>query len=370
MAESGKTGDASQIVGQFHTPSNTIDGSLPTQTPVTLFPANSRLFTDSLANPSGNRVLRMGRVRREEPFAISGRIVALVRIMELADSAIFHKCCFVAVEGNDAVESIAIQGVQGSNAPIGIIDSGVGGLTILKEIQIALPAESLFYIGDTANCPYGGKTPAEIYHLTTKLVETLIERGVKAVVIACNTISVNCIHQLRADFPKLPFIGTAPAIKPAAALSSRKRIGILSTVSTAESAYQAGLIEQFAAGCVVTNLGTNELVPLIERAEWDTRVPEILPRLLAPYKLAEIDALVLGCSHYPIIREQIQLELGDDVTVLDSGTAIARQVGRVLERESLLANGSYPTHDFVTTSLSPAFQQILERLEICVEIPV
>jgi len=268
------------------------------------------------------------------------------------------------------VESIAIQEVQGSNAPIGIIDSGVGGLTILKEIQVALPAESLIYIGDTANCPYGGKTPAEIYHLTTQLVLSLVERGVKAVVIACNTISVNCIHQLRADFPDLPFIGTAPAIKPAAALSARKRIGILSTVSTAKSSYQAGLIEQFAAGCVVTNLGTNELVPLIENAEWDSSVPELLPTLLAPFKRAEIDALVLGCSHYPIIREQIQREMGADVTVLDSGTAIARQVQRVLERESLLAIESHPSHDFVTTSPSPAFQQILERLDICVEVPV
>jgi glutamate racemase len=289
--------------------------------------------------------------------------------MKVADSAIFHTFCSVAVEGYDAVESIAIQGMMGSNAPIGIIDSGVGGLTILKEIQLALPAESLFYIGDTANCPYGGKAPAEIFSLTTTLVETLIERGVKAVVIACNTISVNCIQLLRADFPELPFIGTAPAIKPAAALSSRKRIGILSTVSTAESSYQAGLIEQFAAGCVVTNLGTNELVPLIERAEWDTGVPEILPRLLAPFKRAEIDALVLGCSHYPIIREQIQREMGVDVTVLDSGTAIARQVQRVLERESLLATGATPSFDFIATAETPAFRQIIDRLGIQRGVP-
>ena len=267
------------------------------------------------------------------------------------------------------MESIAVQEVRGSNAPIGIIDSGVGGLTILKEIQLALPAESLFYIGDTANCPYGGKTPAEIYNLTATLVETLIEQGVKAVVIACNTISVNCIQQLRADFPELPFIGTAPAIKPAAALSSRKRIGILSTVSTAESSYQAGLIEQFAAGCVVTNLGTNELVPLIEKAEWDSSVPELLPTLLAPFKQAEIDALVLGCSHYPIIREQIQREMGGDVTVLDSGTAIARQVQRVLERESLLATGATPSYDFIATTETPAFRQIIDRLGIQCGIP-
>ena len=267
------------------------------------------------------------------------------------------------------MEAIVVQEVRGSNAPVGIIDSGVGGLTILKEIQVALPAESLFYIGDTANCPYGGKTPAEIYDLTTQLVIALIERGVKAVVIACNTISVNCIQQLRADFPELPFIGTAPAIKPAAALSQRKRIGILSTVSTAESSYQAGLIEQFAAGCVVTNLGTNELVPLIEKAEWDSSVPDILPTLLAPFKQADIDALVLGCSHYPIIREQIQREMGGGVTVLDSGTAIARQVQRVLERESLLATGVTPSYDFIATTETPAFRQIIDRLGIQSGIP-
>lgn len=256
------------------------------------------------------------------------------------------------------------QEIGWSNAPIGIIDSGVGGLTILKEIQRELPAESLIYIGDTANCPYGSKRPAEIYRLTTNLVETLIARGVKAVVIACNTISVNCIQQLRADHPALPFIGAAPAIKPAAAMSRRKRIGILSTVATAESRYQAGLIEQFAGGCEVLNLGTNELVPLIERADWNRGLSAVLPRILEPFKEAEVDALVLGCSHYPIIRAQIEQEMGAGVQVVDSGAAIARQVHRVLERESLLATNASPTYEFRDTAGSPTFREIIDYLDI------
>ena len=262
------------------------------------------------------------------------------------------------------METRVQQGELRSEAPIGIIDSGVGGLTILKEIQRELPAESLIYIGDTANCPYGSKHPAEIYRLTTILVDSLIARGAKAVVIACNTISVNCIQQLRADYPAIPFIGAAPAIKPAAAMSTRKRIGILSTVATAESSYQAGLIAQFADGCDVLNLGTNELVPLIERADWNGGLSAVFARISEPFKDPEGAGLVLARSHYPIIRAQIEQEMGDGVQVVDSGAAIARQVRRVLERESLLAIGECPTYEFRDTAGSPTFREIIDYLDI------
>ncbi len=251
-----------------------------------------------------------------------------------------------------------------SNAPIGVIDSGVGGLTILKEIQRQLPDESFVYIGDTVNCPYGGRTPDDIYRLSANLIRRLRAMGAKLVVIACNTISVTCIRQLRADFPGLPIVGTVPAVKTAAQISRARRIGVLSTVVTAESDFQARLIDECANGCEVVNLGTNELVPRIERGAWQTELPQILPSLLEPFRTAGVDALVLGCSHYPLLKQEIQSVLGPGVTLVDSASGIARQVRRVLEEHGLLTAGGTPTYRFITTAESPALPRVLDRLGI------
>lgn len=258
-----------------------------------------------------------------------------------------------------------------SSAPIGIIDSGLGGLTILKEIQLQLPHESLHYLGDTANCPYGSRSAADIYRLSHAMIDRLVEIGAKAVVIACNTISVTSIHQLRTDFPNLPIVGTAPAIKPAARISANRRIGILSTVATANSPYQAGLIAEFAGDCQVLNLGTNELVPRIERGAFATELPDVLSDVLRPFQEARVDVLVLGCSHYPLLRQEIQAILGDGVTVLDSGAAIARQLFRVLVRQGIEApTDSRPDHAITTTSESPTLPAMIERLGIKMTVRV
>lgn len=256
-----------------------------------------------------------------------------------------------------------------NSAPIGVFDSGVGGLTILREIQRQLPAESILYIGDTANCPYGGRSADEIHQLARQMMRRLRQHGAKLVVVACNTISVNCIDLLRGEFPETPIVGTAPAVKTASAVSKSRRIGVLSTVATANSPYQAMLVEQFAADCQVTNVGTNELVPRIERGAWSTELPEVLPDVLAPFREAEVDALVLGCTHYPLLRNEISRILGPGVAVLDSGEAIARQVGRVLESNGLLnTSGEPPTYRYLTTAESPALTNVLERLGI--ELPI
>src|SRR5579859_4755595 len=133
-----------------------------------------------------------------------------------------------------------------SNYPIGVLDSGVGGLTVLNAIVQELPHESVVYIGDSRNTPYGAKTAEEIYHLSRKLIEFLREKKVKVIVIGCNTITVSCLDRLRSDYPVMPIVGTVPVIKTAAAVSTKKRIGILSTTRTAQSDYQKHLIEEFA----------------------------------------------------------------------------------------------------------------------------
>lgn len=255
--------------------------------------------------------------------------------------------------------------------PIGVFDSGVGGLTILREIQRELPAESLVYIGDTANCPYGGRSSSEIHQLARQIMIRMRELSAKMVVVACNTISVNCIADLRTEFPGIPIVGTAPAVKTASAISTSRRIGVLSTVATANSSYQAMLVEQFASDCQVTNVGTNELVPRIERGAWSTELLEVLPDVLAPFQEADIDALVLGCTHYPLLRDEIAGVLGPGVAILDSGEAIARQVRRVLELNDLLdTSGVEPAYRYLTTSHSPALSTVLERLGIPSPMPV
>jgi glutamate racemase len=256
-----------------------------------------------------------------------------------------------------------------SNAPIGVFDSGVGGLTIVREIQRQLPAESIVYIGDTANCPYGGRSSVEIHQLARQMMRRMRLHGAKLVVVACNTISVNCINDLRAEFPEMPIVGTAPAIKTAASISTTRRIGVLSTIATANSPYQAMLVQEFAADCQVTNIGTNELVPRIERGAWSTELRQMLPEILEPFREAEIDALVLGCTHYPLLRDEIAAVLGPDVAVVDSGEAIARQVRRVLETAELLnASVDSPSYRYLTTSDSPALNNVLERLGIPVAV--
>lgn len=225
-----------------------------------------------------------------------------------------------------------------NNNPIGILDSGVGGLTVLHAIIQELPHESIVYIGDSKNTPYGAKSEEEIYLLAKKLIEFLITKKVKLIVIACNTITVSCLERLRIDYPALPIIGTVPVVKMAAVNSHNKRIGILSTTRTAQSDYQRHLIEEFAKGCTVFNQGTDELVPLIEQGRQESEeMKTILRKVLAPFSKEHIDTLALGCTHFPLVKKHMQSILGKDVQLLDSGGAIARQVRRVLEHNKALS---------------------------------
>ncbi len=215
---------------------------------------------------------------------------------------------------------------------IGILDSGIGGLTVAREVVRLLPHEDIMYAGDRKNAPYGARSKNEILDLSRKMVEFLLKKNVKAVVAACNTITVNCLGDLRNEYPEIPIIGTVPVIKTAVERTRSQRIGILSTTATATSAYQENLITKFAGDCSVVNAGSDELVPYIEAGKIDGKELEvILDRVLKIFKENRIDMLALGCTHFPYIREQIAKILGKDVEVLDSGAAIARQVKRVLE---------------------------------------
>jgi glutamate racemase len=245
--------------------------------------------------------------------------------------------------------------------PIGILDSGLGGLTIWKEIVAQLPHESTLYIGDSLHAPYGARSSEEIYQLSKRLVKFLLSKDVKAIVVACNTITVSCLDKLRNDFPEIAIIGTVPVVKTAAAASNNKRIGVLSTTRTAQSEYQKELIESFAKECHVTNYGSDELVPLIERGELSgEQLEETVSRILAVFKKDQIDTLALGCTHFPFLRKQMQDILGPDVVILDSGPSIARQVTRVLEEHKTLAVQAQAKHQFYTTGDETLANKLLQ----------
>ena len=222
------------------------------------------------------------------------------------------------------------------NAPIGVFDSGVGGLTILKELLRELPDERFVYYGDTGNCPYGVRPMSEIQELSRKAARFLLERGAKVIVVACNTASVSALANLRETFA-VPFIGVVPAIKPAAALTHSGHVGIAATEASAHGDYLRQLIADHANGVTVHAVGCPQLVLLAEKGVLDGPEAETAIRGYVDPMLADgIDVLVLGCTHFPAMRDAFVRVVGPEVSVIDSGAAIARQTRRVLTERGWL----------------------------------
>lgn len=245
--------------------------------------------------------------------------------------------------------------------PIGVMDSGVGGLTILAEIHRHLPNESTVYVGDSKNAPYGKRSPEEIRLLASKMIQFLVSNHAKLIVIACNTITVNGIDLLRQQFPQVPIVGTVPVIKKGDEVTKKKKIGLLVTEATARSTYNKHLIEQFASDDEVVTIGTNKLVPLIE-AEKNSELPDVISTELLPFKEKGVDVIILGSTHFPILRSMIQDFMGEGVTILDSGGAIARQVQRILNNNQIISTQKSFSHSLFTTGEIKPFQQIAQRV--------
>lgn len=248
--------------------------------------------------------------------------------------------------------------------PIGVFDSGVGGLSIWQEIVSLLPHESTIYVADSLHAPYGTKNEEEIYQLSKQVVSFLVQQKVKLIVIACNTASTTSLERLRQDFASIPIIGTVPVVKKAAEVTRNKRIGVLSTVATAKSEYQKRLIDTFAADCEVLNVGTDELVPFVEQGELTgARLEATLVGVLASFIKKKVDVIALGCTHFPFLRNSIQQLVGPHVTVLDSGAAVVRQVKRVLESNKKQETGDMDnTYLFYTTGNKEMFEKRLHQL--------
>ncbi len=227
---------------------------------------------------------------------------------------------------------------QALQAPVGVFDSGVGGLTILRDLLRELPGERYVYFADTGNCPYGVRPQEEIAQLSLNAAAFLIDRGAKLIVVACNTASSAAIHVLRKAYPQIKFIAVVPAVKPAAAMTRTGRIAVAATNSSAKSDYLRGLINQFAEGVEVYPVGCQRLVALAEEGLLDG--PEIERQIRAdigPLLARDIDVLTLGCTHFPAMRAAFERVCGPGVRVIDSGEAVARQTRRVLREQGLLA---------------------------------
>ena len=213
--------------------------------------------------------------------------------------------------------------------PIGLFDSGIGGTSIWRAIHELMPNENTIYLADSKNAPYGQKTKEEIIALCEKNTELLLEMNCKIIVVACNTATTNAIKELRAKYD-VPFIGIEPAIKPAANNSKTQTIGILATKGTLNSALFSDVVKSYTNTKIIEQIGYG-LVELIEEGEIDSpEMNHLLEEYLRPMVNANIDYLVLGCSHYPYLIPQIKKLIPASIQIIDSGEAVARQTKKVL----------------------------------------
>jgi glutamate racemase len=234
--------------------------------------------------------------------------------------------------------------------PIGVIDSGSGGLSVWRELRRLLPLESTIYVGDHRHLPYSEKTTAFIRGRVRKIMDFLEAKNVKMIVVACNTATVAGIDVYRGYFPDIPVIGVVPVIKTASELTKTGHIAVFSTAYTAKSQYQKDLIRQYASGITVENIGSADLVSYIEDGRFRSfDVKRKLRVFLSHVTESDADVLALGCTHYPFITEQIRDVVGSKIDLLDSGGAVARHAKRVLSKNKTLSLNGKPRYDFYTT---------------------
>ncbi len=247
------------------------------------------------------------------------------------------------------------------NNPIGIFDSGVGGTSIWKEINSLLPNENTIYLADSLNAPYGYKSVDEIITLSIKNTELLLQLGCKAVVVACNTATTNAISVLRKKY-NVPFIGIEPAIKPAALNTQTFSIGVLATKGTLSSNLFSASTNEITKNIRLTEIVGEGLVPLIENGKIETaETILLLKKFIQPMIDAQIDHLVLGCSHYPYLIPQIKKMLPKGIKIIDSGEAVAKQTKNILQQYHLLSDYEHkPLLQFFTNTTTKTLEFLLK----------
>ncbi|WP_339515047.1 glutamate racemase [Pseudomonas sp. RL_15y_Pfl2_60] len=252
-----------------------------------------------------------------------------------------------------------------NNAPVGVFDSGVGGLSVLAEIRQLLPNESLLYVADSAHVPYGEKSPEFIRQRCREIADFLLGQGAKALVLACNTATVAGAADLRELYPDLPIVGMEPAVKPAAAITRSGVVGVLATSGTLKSAQFAALLDRFASGVRIVTQPCPGLVEQIEAGDLDgpaTRA--LLERYVQPLLAQGCDTLILGCTHYPFIKPLLRQLVPADVGLIDTGAAVAKQLQRLLAERNLLAGPSDVKQLYWSSADPQKMQAVLPKLGV------
>jgi glutamate racemase len=250
-----------------------------------------------------------------------------------------------------------------NRAPIGIFDSGIGGLTVARAIYERLPHESTIYFGDTARVPYGPKSPDTVRRYSLEILHWLLAQGVKAVVIACNTSTAHALDALQKASP-VPVIGVIdPGARAAVSAMRKGPIGVIGTAGTIASNAYARAIQRALPGAEVEQKACPLFVPLVEEGWFDHAAAELIAtEYLAPIKRARVDVLVLGCTHYPLLKPLLQRTLGPDIRLIDSGEETALAVQDALRASGLdAASDATPTHRFVVSDDEARFRQVGSR---------
>lgn len=247
---------------------------------------------------------------------------------------------------------------------IGVFDSGVGGLSVWREIVRLAPHEDTVYLADQAHVPYGGRSLTEVRAFSEGIARFLLDQGAKIIVVACNTASAAALYALRRTFPQVPFVGMEPAVKPAVERTSNGVVAVIATEATFQGELFASLLERYAHDVEVLTQVCPGLVEAVEAGALDTPgTAALLRRCLTPLLEAEVDQLVLGCTHYPFLRSTIEAIVGADVSIIDPAPAVARQTASVLARRQAEASGETPgQHVFLTSGDDNCFSRTIDRL--------
>jgi glutamate racemase len=251
-----------------------------------------------------------------------------------------------------------------ADGPIGIFDSGVGGLSVWREIARQLPHEDTLYFADQAHVPYGPRPQDEVRAFCDGIARFLIDAGCKALVVACNTASAAALKHLRETHTQLPIIGMEPAVKPAAAVTRTGVVGVLATPATFQGRLFQATAGRHASGIRLINQVCEGLAELVETGELDSPdIDRALRGFLDPILAADADTIVLACTHYPFVLEPIRRIAGAAVTVIDPAPAIARHLGNVLDERGLAAHrGRIGAPRFLTSGAPQVFDELLARL--------
>lgn len=246
--------------------------------------------------------------------------------------------------------------------PIGFFDSGVGGLSVMKEVRLLLPAEDFLYFADSAYCPYGTKPLEVIRSRALALCDFLKLRGAKIIVIASNTTSITALDNVR-SLAGIPVVGIEPAVKPAVQATRNGKIGVLATVVTLSGDRFNSLVDRYGDGVQVYTQPCPGLVELVEAGRIDGPETEVLlEQYIAPLMAKGVDTIVLGCTHYPFLRPLVEKIAGEGVAVIDTGKAVARQVVRVLERYGMLNDKDGAGSELFFSSADPREVEPVIRL--------